>query len=86
MSHRRGTVVLRECGVTRSGMDGIELSISCDSCVRRSTPHCEDCLVTFVLGEEPGELTINPIEAEVIELFTREGMLPTLRYRSVPTN
>jgi hypothetical protein len=66
-------------------MDGIELSISCDTCVRRDTPHCEDCLVTFVLGEEPGELTVTPMEAEVIELFTAEGMLPTLRYRATPS-
>ena len=42
-------------------MSGIELSISCTDCVRRSTPDCEDCLVTFVLGDEPEELTMSSI-------------------------
>jgi hypothetical protein len=58
----------------------IELSISCHECVRRGTPDCSDCLVTFILGETPEELVLSASEAKVIELFTAEGLLPTLKY------
>ncbi|HVA52225.1 MAG TPA: hypothetical protein VNF05_01805 [Acidimicrobiales bacterium] len=58
----------------------IELSISCNDCVRRGTPDCSDCLVTFVLGETPDELVMTAREAEVVQLFTAEGLLPTLKF------
>jgi len=58
----------------------IELSISCHDCVRRGTPDCEDCLVTFILGETPDELVMTSDEAEVVELFTQAGLIPTLKY------
>lgn len=58
----------------------IEVSISCHGCVRRGTPDCSDCLVTFVLGDTPEELVMSKREAEIIELFTAEGLLPTLKF------
>lgn len=58
----------------------IELSISCHECVRRGTPDCSDCLVTFILGETPEALVLSANEAKVIELFTAEGLLPTLKF------
>jgi hypothetical protein len=61
----------------------VELSISCHECVRRATPDCSDCLVTFILGEEPEELVMTAEEADVIQLFTAEGLVPTLKYRSL---
>lgn len=57
-----------------------ELSISCTDCVRRGTPDCADCLVTFVLGDEPDELVMSGVEVDVVELFTAEGLLPTLKF------
>jgi hypothetical protein len=60
----------------------IELSISCHECVRRGTPDCADCLVTFVLDDEPEVLVMSGRDAEVISLFTAEGLLPPLKYRS----
>jgi hypothetical protein len=62
----------------------IELSISCGDCVRRGTPDCSDCLVTFVLGEIPGELELSESEAEVVQLFTAEGLMPTLKFHRIP--
>jgi len=44
---------------------------------------CSDCLVTFVLGEEPEELVLTEDEAAVVQLFTAEGLVPTLRYKPV---
>jgi hypothetical protein len=59
----------------------IEVTISCKECVRRSTPDCSDCLVSFVLGSTPDELVMSGDEAKIIELFTNEGMIPGLKYR-----
>ena len=64
-------------------MSGIELSISCRDCVRRSTPDCEDCLVTFVLGDQPEELTLSPELADVAGLLSSQGMIPRLRFQRV---
>ncbi|MGA7835303.1 MAG: hypothetical protein WCA31_08865 [Acidimicrobiales bacterium] len=61
----------------------IEVSISCNDCVRRGTPDCSDCLVSFVLGEEPDALVLTESEAQVIELFTAEGLVPTLKFDRV---
>jgi hypothetical protein len=58
----------------------IELSISCNDCVRRGTPDCSDCLVSFVLGGTPDELVMSADEAQVVELFTAEGLIPTLKF------
>jgi hypothetical protein len=61
----------------------IELSISCRDCVRRGTPDCSDCLVTFVLGGEPDALNLTEDEAHVVQLFTAEGLVPTLKFHPV---
>ena len=58
----------------------IELSISCSDCVRRTTPDCADCLVSFVLGGEPEHLEMTTHDVDVVELFTSHGMMPHLRY------
>ena len=60
----------------------VEVSISCEDCVRRGTPDCSDCLVSFVVGSTPDELTLSDRDAQVVALFTAEGMVPALRYRS----
>jgi len=61
--------------------DEIEMSISCTDCVRRGTPDCADCLVTFVLGGTPDELVMTSTDVDVVQLFTAQGMLPRLRYQ-----
>ncbi|MGC2168307.1 MAG: hypothetical protein WA580_04315 [Acidimicrobiales bacterium] len=62
----------------------IELSISCGDCVRRGTPDCADCLVSFVLGEEPDALVLTEEDAQIVQLFTAEGLVPTLKYHPAP--
>ena len=66
-------------------MSDIELSISCRACERRSTPDCGDCLVTFVLGDEPEELTFNTEMAEMASLLSSHGMIPRLKFHRVTT-
>jgi hypothetical protein len=70
-------------GSERGIVSGIELSISCADCVRRSTPDCEDCLVTFVVGDEPEELTLSPELADAASLLTSQGMIPRLKFHRV---
>lgn len=61
-------------------MSEIELSISCTDCVRRGTPDCQDCLVSFVLGGPPDALEMTSDDADVVALLTAQGMLPRLRF------
>ena len=63
-------------------MNDVELSISCHECVRRATPDCADCLVTFVLDDEPDTLEMTADDVAVVKLFTAEGLVPTLKFRS----
>jgi hypothetical protein len=78
MSHTLTRVWRRErCEMTND----IELSISCNDCVRRGTPDCADCLVSFVLGETPDELIMTSRDAEVVQLFTAQGMMPRLKFQ-----
>lgn len=72
----------------RCDMDSeIELSISCNDCVRRGTPDCADCLVSFVIGEVPEELTMTSADADIVQLFSAQGLLPRLKFqtRSLPS-
>ncbi len=64
-------------------MSGSELSISCTDCVRRSTPDCEDCLVTFVLGDLPEKLTMSSEFADAAGLLSSQGMIPRLKFHRV---
>jgi hypothetical protein len=66
-------------------MSEIELSISCTDCVRRSTPECGDCLVSFVLGGEPETLELSPSMADLASLLHGEGMIPRLKFVSLRT-
>lgn len=58
----------------------VELSISCTDCVRQSTPDCDDCLVSYVIGETPDQLTMTSAELEVAELLSSEGLVPSLKF------
>ena len=62
-------------------MSEIELSISCTDCVRRSTPDCSDCLVSFVLGREPSSLELTTEEADVAVLLNAQGLVPRLKFQ-----
>ena len=59
----------------------VEVSISCTDCVRRATPDCQDCLVSFVIGGPPGELALEGRDVDVVRWLSDEGLVPSLRYR-----
>jgi len=64
----------------------IQMSISCRDCVRQSTPDCEDCLVSYVLGDTPNQLTMTSDEVAITEMLTTEGLMPRLRFVSQSTD
>ncbi|MBU6233542.1 MAG: hypothetical protein KJS64_04765 [Acidobacteria bacterium] len=64
----------------------IQMSVSCHDCVRRSTPDCDDCLVSYVLGESPDQLTMTSDEVVMTEMLTSEGLIPRLRFVSQSTD
>jgi hypothetical protein len=66
LSHPVGTVSVME--------------ISCDDCVMQDTPACEDCVVTFICGREPGEAVVFDVaEARAVRLLGEAGLVPPLR-------
>ncbi len=56
------------------------MEISCDDCVMQDTAACEDCVVTFICGREPGEaVVIDAAEARAVRLLGEAGLVPPLR-------
>ena len=57
------------------------LTIDCCECVMRATAACEDCVVTFVVGREPGEaLVIDADEERAVRMLAKAGLVPRLRH------
>ncbi len=57
------------------------LTIDCDECVMRHTGACDDCVVTFVVGREPGEALVIDVEEErAVRMLARAGLVPRLRH------
>ena len=61
---------------------GSPFTISCDECVMRDSGACEDCVVTFICGREPGDaVIIDADEARAVRLLATAGLVPALRHR-----
>lgn len=70
------------------------LTISCDDCSLQCTDACDDCVVTFVLraddesvaarqGEPADGLVLDIDEARIVQMMSRAGLVPELRYQVV---
>ncbi|HEY7106312.1 MAG TPA: hypothetical protein VH986_07915 [Acidimicrobiia bacterium] len=58
------------------------LTIDCDECVMRRSAACDDCVVSFVVGREPGEaLVIDVAEERAVRMLAGAGLVPGLRHR-----
>ncbi|MGH9049629.1 MAG: hypothetical protein ACRDY4_07870 [Acidimicrobiia bacterium] len=56
------------------------MRIDCDECRMQHTSACDDCVVTFILGREPGEAVVIDAEEErAVRLLANAGLLPGLR-------
>ena len=63
-----------------SGADE-SLLISCDDCTMRSTPVCDDCIVTFLCERDPAEAVVIDVdEARAMRRLERAGLVPGLRH------
>lgn len=53
-------------------------SVDCDRCRARG-PGCPDCMVTFLLGGPPDDVSFDPEERRAIDVLVAAGMIPPLR-------
>ena len=57
------------------------ITIDCAECRMRSTPACDDCLVTFITGRDPQDaVVIDVAEARAVRLLAEAGLVPALRH------
>lgn len=58
------------------------MSISCDDCSMQCTSACDDCLVTFLVGQDTDDsLVLDLDQARVVRLLGNAGLVPDLKYR-----
>jgi hypothetical protein len=58
------------------------MRIDCDECRMQHTSACDDCVVTFIIGREPGDaLVIDADEERAVRLLANAGLLPGLRHQ-----
>jgi hypothetical protein len=57
------------------------MHIDCDECRMQHTSACDDCVVSFIVGREPGEAVIIDVEEErAVRLLAGAGLVPALRH------
>jgi hypothetical protein len=56
--------------------------IDCDTCAMRDTDTCADCVVSFVVTDEPGALVVDLAELRAIQVLGEAGLVPRLRHRA----
>jgi hypothetical protein len=60
-----------------------DLRIDCDQCVMQHTAACDDCMVSFIMGREPGEAVVFDVaEARALRVLSTAGLVPGLRHRT----
>jgi hypothetical protein len=59
-----------------------EQHIDCAECVMQHTAACDDCVVSFIVGREPGEAIVFDVaEARALRTLSGAGLVPELRHR-----
>jgi hypothetical protein len=49
----------------------------------RKTDACDDCVVSFIVGRQPGEAVVIDVEEErAVRALARAGLVPRLRHRA----
>ncbi len=57
------------------------IRIDCDDCSMQATSACDDCVVSFICGREPGEAVVVDVEeARAVRMLIRSGLVPALRH------
>jgi len=56
------------------------MRIDCDACVMQYTDACDDCVVTHILGREPGDAVVLDLgEERALRSLAEVGLVPELR-------
>ena len=59
------------------------LTIDCGACVMAGTSACDDCIVSFIVGREPGDAVVIDAEEErALRTLSDGGLVPRLRHAS----
>ena len=62
-------------------MENDGLTIDCGDCVMAHTAACDDCIVSFIVGREPGDAVIIDAEEErALRTLSDGGLVPRLRH------
>lgn len=57
------------------------MRIDCDECRMRHTDVCGDCVVSFIVGREPGDaVVIDVAEVRAVRLLAQAGLVPDLHH------
>jgi len=60
------------------------MRIDCDDCRMQHTSVCDDCVVSFIVGREPGDAVIIDVEEErAVRWLSRAGLVPALRHEVI---
>jgi hypothetical protein len=55
--------------------------IDCDECVMQGTEVCRDCVVTHIIGRDPGHAVVLDLcEERAIRGLAEAGLVPKLRH------
>jgi hypothetical protein len=55
--------------------------IDCVECAMEGTTACDDCVVTFIVGREPGTAVVVDVEEErAVRALSGAGLVPGLRH------
>jgi hypothetical protein len=55
------------------------MRIDCDECVMQDTAACDDCIVSFLVGRQPGDAVVLDLEEErALRSLERAGLVPGL--------
>lgn len=59
------------------------ITITCSDCAVQGTDCCPDCIVSFIVGRDPGDaVVIDLAEARAVTLLAEAGLVPELRHVS----
>lgn len=59
----------------------MEFTIDCSTCLRGQSGACQDCVVTFLTGREPGEaVVVEASEFAALRRLADAGLIPSLRH------
>lgn len=75
----------RDDGLHPPEADHDVLRIDCGECILEHTDACADCVVTWLVEREPGEVVVVDLaEVRALRALQHGGLVPELRHRQRP--